>query len=179
MSELISDPRYPIGKYQPQPFSQNQLDEWLNDIKFLPTTLEFAVQDLDEAQYNTPYREGGWKIKQLVHHVADSHMNAYMRFKLALTEDTPRIKPYYEKLWAELNDNEIVPANVSLTLLHALHTRWYETIKGLKKEEWDRTIYHPDHQKEISLWHMLGMYSWHGRHHVAHITTARKNNNWN
>lgn len=178
MTEASIDPRYPIGKYQPQPFSEKQLQDWLNDIKFLPTTLEYAVQDLDEQQYETPYREGGWKIKQLVHHIADSHINAYMRFKLAMTEDAPKIKTYQEKLWAQLDDNENTPPNISITLLHALHTRWYEAIKNLKKEDWERTIYHPEHQREITLWHLLGMYSWHGRHHVAHITTARANNNW-
>lgn len=178
MSAATIDPRYPIGKYQPQPFSEKQLKEWLNDIKFLPGMLENALLNLDESQLDTPYREGGWKIKQLVHHVADSHMNAYVRFKLALTEDTPQIKPYKENLWAELADSETVPVNVSVTLLHALHTRWYETVKNLNEQGWQKAIYHPEHQKEISLWHMLGMYSWHGKHHVAHITTARENNNW-
>src|SRR5690349_18305242 len=100
MSAATIDPRYPIGKYQPQPYSEKQLKEWLNDIKFLPGMLENALLNLDESQLDTPYREGGWKIKQLVHHVADSHMNAYVRFKLALTEDTPQIKPYKESLWA-------------------------------------------------------------------------------
>src|SRR5690606_26087086 len=151
-----------------QPFSEKQLQDWLNDIKFLPTTLEYAVQNLDEQQYETPYREGGWKIKQLVHHIADSHINAYMRFKLAMTEDAPKIKTYQEKLWAQLDDNDNTPPNISITLLHALHSRWYGAIKNLKKEDWDRTIYHPEHQREITLWHLLGMYSWHGRHHVAH-----------
>jgi uncharacterized damage-inducible protein DinB len=178
MTDINIDPRYPIGKYQPQPFSQKQLQDWLNDIKSLPTTLEFAVQDLDESQYNTPYREGGWTIKQVVHHLADSHINAYTRFKLGLTEDAPQIKPYLEKQWAEMNDVQNLPANISITLLHALHTRLYEAIKDLKKEDWDKTVYHPEHKKEITLWHLLGMYSWHGRHHVAHITTARKNYNW-
>ena len=124
------DPRYPIGKYEPQPFSEKQKQEWLNDIKFLPQSLENSIQNLDEAQLNTPYREGGWKVKQLVHHVADSHINAYCRFKLGLTEENPAIRPYEEKLWAELNDIETVPINVSLTLLHALHARWYATIKS-------------------------------------------------
>lgn len=178
MTETSIDPRYPIGKYQPQPFSEQQLKDWLNDIKFLPTTLEQAVQDLDEHQFNTPYRDGGWKIKQLIHHIADSHINAYMRFKLGITEDAPQIKPYLEKLWAETGDVYNTPPNISITLLHALHARWYEAMKDFKKEDWDRTIYHPEHKREITLWHLLGMYSWHGRHHVAHITTARTNNNW-
>jgi hypothetical protein len=178
MNETAIDPRYPIGRYQPQSFSEQQLKEWLNDIKFLPGLLENSILNLDEEQLNTPYRDGGWKIKQLVHHVADSHINAYMRFKLALTEDVPKIKTYQEKLWAQLDDSEALPPNVSLTLLHALHARWYESIKNLTQKDWERTIYHPEHQKEITLWHLLGMYSWHGRHHVAHVTTARNNYNW-
>lgn len=168
MDDKITDPRYPIGKYEPQPYSDQQLQRWLNDIKFLPTSLENAIVNMDEAMINTPYREGGWTIKQLIHHVADSHMNAYIRFKLALTEDTPVIKPYKEKLWAELQDTENLPVNISLTLLHALHARWYEVLRHLTREQWERTVMHPEHNKEMSLWYLLGMYSWHGRHHVAH-----------
>jgi hypothetical protein len=176
MNETVTDPRYPIGKYQPQPYSDKQLKEWLNDIKFLPASLENSILNLDEAQLNTPYRDGGWTIKQLVHHVADSHMNAYTRFKLALTEEVPTIKTYDEKKWAELKDSENLPPNISLTLLHALHARWYEMIKGLTQEEWEnKKIYHPEHKKEITLWHLLGMYSWHGRHHVAHANLKFKN----
>lgn len=130
-----TDPRYPIGKYEPQPFSEKLLKDWINDIRFLPTSLENAILNLDEAQLNTPYREGGWKIKQLVHHVADSHMNAYIRFKLGLTENTPAIKPYDEKKWAELKDSELLPPNISLTLLHALHSRWVEILKDMKRED--------------------------------------------
>src|ERR1700755_2646347 len=114
MSEQVKDPRYPIGKYQPQPYSEELKEDWLNDIKFLPVSLEQSIINLDEQQLNTPYREGGWKIRQVVHHVADSHMNAYIRFRLALTEEVPVIKPYLEKKWAELNDISL-PVNISLT----------------------------------------------------------------
>ena len=172
------DPRYPIGKYEPQPFSEHQKQEWLNDIRFFPQTLENSILNLDEAQLNTPYREGGWRVKQLVHHVADSHINAYCRFKLGLTEENPAIRPYEEQLWAELHDIDTVPINISLTLLHALHARWYATIKNLGNEDWNRTVVHPEHKKTFTLWHLLGMYSWHGRHHVAHITTLRANKGW-
>ncbi len=172
------DPRYPIGKYEPQPFSETQKNDWLNDIKFFPQTLENSILNMDEAQLNTPYREGGWRVIQLVHHVADSHLNAYCRFKLGLTEDNPAIRPYEEHLWAELNDIDTVPINISLTLLHALHTRWYATLKDLNDEDWMRTVLHPAHNKIFTLWHLLGMYSWHGRHHVAHITTLRENRGW-
>ena len=176
MSDIITDPRYPIGKYQPQAYSDQQLKQWLSDIKFLPGLLENSILNLDEQQMNTPYREGGWTIKQVVHHVADSHMNAYMRFKLALTEDVPTIKPYKENLWAELKDYENIPANMSLTLLHALHARWYEVLRNMSREDWEKTIFHPEHKKEISLWYMLGMYSWHGKHHVAHVEQGRRVN---
>jgi hypothetical protein len=171
MNETSIDPRYPIGKYQPQPYSDKQLKDWLNDIRFLPGLVENAILNLDEAELDTPYREGGWKISQLVHHIADSHMNAYMRFKLALTEENPTIKPYEEKKWAELADTRL-PVNISVTLLHALHARWFEVAKNISEDEWNRTVYHPEHKKDISLWYLLGMYSWHGRHHVAHIENS-------
>jgi hypothetical protein len=118
--------RYPIGKYAPQPFSDKQLEEWIIDIKYLPDHLENSVLNLDEHQLETPYRPDGWTVKQLVHHVADSHMNAYIRFKLGLTEDTPVIKPYDEAAWANLSDTKNLPVNISLTLLFALHARWVE-----------------------------------------------------
>ena len=172
------DHRYPIGKYIAQPFSEKQLAEWLNDIKFLPQLLENAILNLDEAQLDTPYRDGGWTVKQLVHHVADSHMNAYIRFKLGLTEDKPVINADREEVWAELADTKNLPINISLTLLHALHLRWYEIVKNISEEEFNRTVFHPQHQKELSLWFLLGMYAWHGRHHVAHITALREKLGW-
>lgn len=173
MSATVNDPRYPIGKYEVQTYSEELKKEWLNDIKFLPNDLERALQNLDEHELDTPYREGGWTIKQLVHHIADSHMNAYIRFKLALTEDNPAIKPYEEKDWANLYDVFTVPVNVSVTLLHALHRRWYATLEELNEGQWERTVFHPEQKKRISLWELLGMYAWHGRHHVAHITSLK------
>ena len=175
----IIDARYPIGKYEPQPFTIDQKVEWLADIKFLPVVLEQALQNLDEAQLQTPYREGGWTVHQLVHHIADSHINAYCRFKLALTEDNPTIKTYEEGLWAQLHDVEKLPVNISITLLHALHARWFEALKYVTDDEWNnRTVFHPEHKKTMRLWFLLGLYAWHGRHHVAHITTLRERNRW-
>ena len=174
------DPRFPIGVYDPQPFSIVQKVEWLADLKFLPLQLENAVLNLDEQQLQTPYREGGWTVHQLVHHIADSHINAYCRFKLGLTEDNPTIKPYEEKLWAELHDVQKLPINISLTLLHALHARWHETLKNVSDDDWNnRTVFHPEQKKTIRLWTLLGMYAWHGRHHVAHITALREMRQWN
>ena len=170
------DPRYPIGKYEPLVFSEEQKTKWLNEIRQLPAALENAIHDLDEAQLQSPYREGGWTIHQLVHHIADSHMNAYIRCKLGLTEHHPVVKPYEEKLWAELEDVKLLPVNVSITLLHALHARWYAAIRDLSLLQWNRTIIHPSGPKEMTLWHLLGMYAWHGSHHVAHILTFRRIN---
>ncbi len=174
----MTDPRYPIGKYEPQPFSQHQKEEWLTDIQFLPRMVEQAIENMDEAQLATPYRDGGWTVKQLVHHIADSHMNAYTRFKLGLTETNPTIKPYEEKAWALLADNDLVPINTSITMLYAMHQRLYATIANLTDEQWEKTVYHPVSEKTMSLWFILGMYAWHGKHHVAHITSLKQGNNW-
>lgn len=171
------DQRYPIGKYESKPFSAKQKDEWMADILFLPRKLEMSILNLDEHQLNTPYREDGWSPRQVIHHVADSHMNAYIRFKLGLTEDNPVIKPYDEGAWALMSDYHLA-VNISLTLLHALHNRWYDMLKHIKDEEWERTVFHPEHQKQMTLWYLLGMYAWHGDHHVAHINGLRERMNW-
>ena len=173
-----SDPRYPIGDYVSQPYSDAERENRLADLLFLPRQLEYAVLNLDEKQLLTPYREGGWNIKQVVHHVADSHMNGYTRFKLGLTEHHPTIKPYDEVQWALLPDVQNVPINISLTLLHALHARWYEIAKHVKGSEWERTVFHPGSQKTMTVWDIFGNYAWHGRHHTAHITTLRDRMNW-
>lgn len=170
--------KFPIGEYVEQPFSEKQLKEWLLHIKNLPLHLEHSITNLDEAQLEMPYRPGGWTVRELVHHVADSHMNAYMRFKLGLTEDNPTIKPYDQEKWAQLPDTKNAPVNVSTTLLHALHRRLFELLVTLKESDWKKTIYHPEQKKEITLWFLLGMYAWHGRHHVAHITSFRERNGW-
>lgn len=172
------DLRYPIGQYEPQPFSDKQKRAWLQDIQFLPGLLEAAIENLDEKQFETPYRDGGWTVRQVVHHVSDSHLNAYTRFKLGLTENNPVIKPYDEALWAEQKDVTMVPVNISITLLYALHTRWHAAIRDLTDEQWKRTVFHPEHKKEITLWYLLGMYAWHGKHHVAHITSLRERKRW-
>jgi len=173
----MTDPRYPIGKYEPQPYSESQKLKWLNAIRQLPTELEFAIENLDASHLNSPYREGGWTIQQLVHHIADSHMNAYIRFKLALTEENVTVKSYEEQLWAELADVLQVPVNISMTLLHALHTRLYASIKDLTHQQWNRTFHYPGKPAPVNIWFLLGLYSWHGRHHVAHILAFREANN--
>lgn len=169
---------YPIGKYIEQPFSEQQRKEWLLDIESLPLQIEHSVLNLDEAQLDTPYREGGWTVKQVVHHVADSHMNAYTRFKLGLTETKPTIKPYEEKEWAKMIDSQKVPVNISITLLHALHRRWIEILRNMTAEDFKREVYHPEHKTHLTLWYLLGMYAWHSRHHVAHIMRLRERMGW-
>jgi hypothetical protein len=161
--------QYPIGRYIEQPFSEKQLKEWLLDIQTLPLQVENAILNVDEAQLETPYRPGGWIKKQLVHHLADSHMNAYIRFKCGLTENNPTIKPYDEKAWAQMADTQNLPINISITLLFALHLRLHEVLKNIKEEEWNNTVFHPEHQKQMTLWYLLGLYAWHGKHHVAHL----------
>ncbi len=172
------DYQYPIGKYEPKQFSESQKQQWLGDIKFLPNAVEAAISNLDEIQLQTPYRKDGWTLHQLVHHLADSHMNAYIRFKLGYTETTPTIKPYEEKLWAETKDVKDLPVNISLTLLHALHQRWHQFLSGFTDADWKKTVFHPEQKKEISLWFLLGLYAWHSRHHVAHINNLRLEKNW-
>jgi hypothetical protein len=174
----MSNNQYPIGKVQFVDFSEKEKEARLADILFLPRMLEYAVLNLHEEQLQTPYREGGWTVNQLVHHVADSHMNAYIRCKLALTEDNPTIKPYDQDAWVLTDDVKNVPVNISITLLHSLHHRWYELLKTLTEEDWKRTVYHPEQKREISLWNLLLIYAWHGKHHAAHITHLRESKGW-
>lgn len=170
--------QYPIGKFEPKPMQGDILEAWTNDLRFLPGLLEQSILNLDEAQLQTPYRAGGWTIKQVVHHLADSHMHAYVRFKHGLTETHPEIKPYDEAAWAELIDNNQVPVNMSITLLHALHARWTALVEHMEPESWQRTVFHPQRQRSFTLWDLLGMYAWHGKHHVAHITALRERMRW-
>ena len=174
----MEDLSYPLGKYIEQPFSQQQLKEWLLDIEVLPKALEYAITNLDAAQLEELYRPGGWNSREVVHHVADSHINAFMRFKLALTEDNPTIKPYNQQAFTELSDVKNIPINVSLTLLHALHARMLEVLKNIKDEQWNRTVVHPEYRKQMSVWYLLGQYAWHGKHHTAHINKLRERMDW-
>jgi hypothetical protein len=169
---------YPIGKYVQQDFSFEILKERLLDIQSLPTLLEYSILNIDEFQLNTSYREGGWTIKQIVHHLADSHMNAYIRCKLALTEESPIIKPYNQDDWALMPDGKEMPVNVSITLLHALHLRWHEMFLHVNDSDWERFIVHPEYNREMSLWFILGLYAWHGKHHVEQIQQLRRNKGW-
>lgn len=172
------DPRYPVGKYQmPSDVSPAKRTEAIREIAAAPQKIRSAVAGLTDAQLETPYREGGWTVRQVVHHLADSHMNAYIRWRLALTETEPTIKPYEESAWARLEDAAHAPVEVSLKLLESLHERWVRLLESLKPEEFARTFRHPDHGVRSLDW-MLFLYAWHGNHHSAHVTELRKQKGW-
>ena len=174
----MEDLRYPIGKFSYDKESTPQKrSAWMADIAELPAALRKAVSGLSAAQLDTPYREGGWTVRQVVHHFADSHMNAFIRFKLALTEDTPQIKPYNEKAWATLADGLGPDIEPSLMLLQGLHARWSVLLSSLTAEQLDRPFLHPENGPQ-KLDRALQTYAWHSRHHVAHITRLRERSGW-
>jgi uncharacterized damage-inducible protein DinB len=174
----MTDPRYPIGRADLKPvLDAAERRAAIEIIAAAPANLRAAVTGLTPDQLDTPYREGGWTVRQVVHHVPDSHMNAYIRFKLALTEEEPAIKTYAEDRWARLADSETTPVDVSLTLLEALHRRWDGVLRAMEPEDFRRTLKHPDHGT-VTLDQMLGLYSWHSRHHVAHVTALRERMGW-
>jgi uncharacterized damage-inducible protein DinB len=169
--------RYPIGPFHWDDWNGSR-EEWLAVIAATPEELRRAVSGLSDPQLGTPYRPGGWTVRQVVHHYADDHMNSYMRFKLALTEDAPVIKPYSEPLWAELPDARLGPVEPSLALVAALHQRWVAAWRSLKEEDWSRTFQHPRRQGPVSLEQLARLYCWHGQHHVAQIRALRRRNGW-
>jgi uncharacterized damage-inducible protein DinB len=174
----MNDPRYPIGKFERrEQFTPAERKSMIEEIALAPLRMRSAVEGLTPAQLDTPYREGGWTLRQVAHHVPDSHLNAYIRFKLGLTEDTPTIKLYDEKRWAELSDSQDTPVKTSLAMLEALHDRWVRLLRSMKPADFQRRINHPDNGP-MTLDYVLGLYAWHGRHHVAHITSARERNGW-
>lgn len=174
----MADPRYPIGKFKFEgSLNHAQLQKLIDDIEQTPARLRAAVQGLSDSQLDTPYREGGWTVRQVVHHVPDSHVNAYVRFKLALTEDEPTIRPYMEDRWAELPEAKSAPVELSLSFLEALHKRWTIVLRELKEGDFKRSFRHPD-LGIVTLEKNTALYSWHGRHHVAHITNLRESKGW-
>jgi uncharacterized damage-inducible protein DinB len=178
MSEPMPDPRFPIGKFSyAAPPTDEQKKQFLSDIEQTPARLRAALAGLSDQQLDTPYRDGGWTPRQVAHHVVDSHMNSYVRFKLALTEDDPIIKPYMENLWAELPEAKYAPVEVSLSLLDNLHQRWMLMLRKIDDGQWKRTFRHPE-RGSITLEQNLALYAWHGRHHVAHITALRGKMGW-
>ncbi|WP_217596667.1 YfiT family bacillithiol transferase [Cohnella sp. GbtcB17] len=175
----MDDLRYPIGKFTYEgDIAPEQRRQWIQEIAALPEMLSEAVRGLNDVQLDTPYREGGWKVRQVVHHIGDSHMNSLTRFKLALTEDRPTIKPYEEQLWAELADSRDLPIGPSLALIAAVHVRWTALLGSLSDEQFAREFYHPGSGETTRLDRCLGMYVWHGKHHTAHIERLRERMGW-
>ena len=171
--------KYPIGKYEiPNPITKEHLSEWITILEHLPTRLEAMVGPLSEEQLETPYRPGGWTVRQVVHHVSDSHHHSYVRFKWALTENNPIIKPYLEKEWANLFDTKTAPIQMSLDHLKAVHFKLVYLLKGLSNEQLVRTFTHPDGNEITTLEENIGRYAWHGSHHFAHIKNLIDREGW-
>lgn len=170
--------KYPIGRFKrPTEFTNEQIDAWIKVIEDFPSALKNEVENLNDAQLDTPYRPGGWTLRQLVHHCADSHINSYTRLKLALTEENPAIKPYKEDLWAELHDSDL-PIASSLKILEGLHHRWCILLHSLTERDLEKTFYHPETEKQTTLKTYIALYAWHCTHHLAHITQLKQNQNW-
>jgi len=179
MDYSLDELKYPIGKYKaPEAINENQISAWIDQINDLPSKLRTAVSGLNDKQLDTRYREGGWTLRQVVHHIPDSHMNAYIRFKLTVTEEKPTIRPYYENRWAECEEAKTADVTVSIDLLESLHRRWVLFMHSLKYEDFERSYIHPEHNKTFTLKEVTGLYAWHGEHHLQHIFMTKQRNNW-
>lgn len=175
----MTDLRFPIGPFERRDLlNPDERRAMIDTIAAAPARMREAVAGLSDEQLDTPYRDGGWTVRQVVHHVPDSHLNAYTRLKLALTEDDPLIRPYDEALWAGLSDSRDTPIEISLTLLESLHARWVTLLRSLSDDDFRRTLRHPDHSGILTLDWLVAMYEWHSRHHVAHITSLRERMSW-
>lgn len=175
----MPDLRYPVGEFTiPTSINTGDRARYIDQIAAAPAALRQAVSGLSEAQLDTPYRDGGWTVRQVVHHVPDSHVNAYIRMKFGLTEDHPLVKPYDQSAWARTPEMNTTPVAVSLTLLEALHSRWVLLMRGMKPADFARTINHPEWKVPYTLDLVVAHYAWHGRHHTAHITELRKRKGW-
>jgi len=175
---MSADPRYPVGKYvRSATITPAQRAEFIDDLARLPERVTAATRGLTLEQLDTPYRDGGWTVRQVVHHIADSHMNAYIRMRLAATEDDPPVKTYDEKAWAQLADSRTAPIDLSLTLLDSLHRRWVMWLRLLDAGSFSRGVSHPE-WGAISIDNLVELYAWHCRHHVAHIAELRKRMSW-
>lgn len=171
--------KYPIGKFDPpSTITKEILSQWITSIVSFPSRLKREANHLTEEQLDTPYRPEGWTIRQVIHHCADSHMNSLTRLKLALTEDQPIIKPYYEDRWAELADSKSMPIASAIKMLEGIHERWTLLLNHLSEEQLGKTFIHPEHGKIFRIDENVGLYAWHCNHHLAHITKTKKRNNW-
>lgn len=177
--ETLEKLRYPIGKYEiPDPITDKHLEDWISILENLPQRLSTLVEPLSEAQLETPYRPGGWTVRQVIHHVSDSHHHSYIRFKWALTEDNPIIKPYLQSGWAELFDSRTAPIQMSLDHLKVVHHKLVFLLRGLSREQLQRKFTHPEDNSETSLLENIGRYVWHGNHHYAHINNLIQREGW-
>ncbi len=177
--ENLENLRYPIGKYEvPGEITDNHLEKWIDVLEQLPNRLEAMVSKLDHEQLETPYRPDGWTVRQLIHHISDSHHNSYVRFKWGLTEDSPVIKAYFEKEWSKLFDAKSAPIQMSLDHLRAVHGKLVYLLKGLSKEQLNRTFKHPEGNVETTLLENVGRYAWHSNHHFAHIKNLLERKGW-
>ncbi|WP_162426347.1 YfiT family bacillithiol transferase [Pontibacter pudoricolor] len=175
----IDNLKYPIGHYErPESLSDELLESFIEVIATFPAQLRNETESLSDQQLDTPYRENGWTIRQVVNHCADSHMNCLTRFKLALTEDRPTIKPYNEAQWAELADSKTIEIEPALKMLEGIHLRWVTLLKSLTDEEFNKSFLHPEHEKEMKLSEVIGLYAWHCKHHLAHITSLKSRKKW-
>ncbi len=175
----MNDLQYPIGKFSPpMRVSEAQRAAFIADIEALPDQIRQVVQNLSDTQLDTPYRSGGWTIRQVVHHLPDSHANSYIRFKWALTEEHPTIKAYDEKLWADLPDAKHGDINASIDMLDGLHQRWASLLKNMSEDDWGKSFIHPETNKSVPLIYNLALYSWHGKHHLKHITNCIELHQW-
>jgi len=175
----IEQLKYPIGRFTaPEVTTNEQIREWIDELADFPQVFRKSVTQLNDEQLDTPYRPGGWTLRQVVHHVPDSHMNAYIRCKLAVTEMEPEIRPYHEELWAETSEARFGPVGMSLDLLESLHGRWAAFLRTLTPEQFQRTFYHPANQKLYRLDEVLALYIWHGNHHLGHLTQTIRLQKW-
>ena len=179
MKPTLQQLKYPIGKPNiPKKITQKNIDKWVFTLEEFPNKLENLVANLSEEQLDTTYRDGGWTIRQVIHHCADSHHNSYTRFKWTLTENKPIIKSYYEDRWADLFDSKTAPIELSLNSLKALHTKWVYFLKGLSEDDLKKYFIHPEGNEEVSLNENIGIYAWHCNHHFAHIKNLMLRKNW-
>ncbi|CAM3948968.1 putative metal-dependent hydrolase [Paenibacillus alkaliterrae] len=170
--------RYPIGRYSFEGMTVKHREQWISEMEKLPAGLKAALADLDDEQLDTPYRSGGWTLRQVAHHLADASMNCFSRFKLALTEANPTIKPFDEEGWANTADSLQASPEISLAIVEGIYARWVMLLRSMNASDYDKMFYHPEKGSQIGLAYFLGFVAWHGRHHVAHITSLRERKDW-